>query len=256
MPAAGESRQSAFRFSFRPHDRRVAQKMLITSASRQGGSEAALPARLARLVRPAIAAAMTTRRLFATLFSESAIDDPALLEELAHSCRTLAEDDRAGRAWSKEKGYRGYTSYASLNDLPQRDPVFADLARVLNRHVASFARECAFDLGRPLKLDSLWVNVMKRGGVHSGHIHPHSAISGTLYVEVPPGSGALKLEDPRLAMLMAAPMRRPDASADLQPFVYAEPTPGAIFLWESWLRHEVMPSDAKDARISISFNYR
>ena len=199
---------------------------------------------------------MTTRRLFATLFSESALDDPALLEELAHSCRTLAEDDRAGRAWSKEKGYRGYTSYASLNDLPHRDPVFADLVRVLNRHVAAFARECAFDLAKPLKLDSLWVNVMKRGGVHSGHIHPHSVVSGTLYVEVPPGSGALKLEDPRLAMLMAAPLRRPDASADLQPFLYAEPTPGAIFLWESWLRHEVMPSDAKDARISISFNYR
>ena len=49
---------------------------------------------------------------------------------------------------------------------------------------------------------------------------------------------------------------QPDASADLQPFIYAEPTPGAIYLWESWLRHEVMPSDAKDARISISFNYR
>jgi uncharacterized protein (TIGR02466 family) len=230
--------------------------MLIASASRQGGPEAALPGAIGKARASRYRRRMTTRRLFATLFSESALDDPALLEELAHSCRTLAQDDRAGRAWSKEKGYRGYTSYASLDDLPQRDPVFADLVRALNRHVASFARECAFDLARPLKLDSLWVNVMKRGGVHSGHIHPHSVVSGTLYVEVPPGSGALKLEDPRLAMLMAAPVRRPDASADLQPFVYAEPTPGTIYLWESWLRHEVMPSDAKDARISISFNYR
>jgi uncharacterized protein (TIGR02466 family) len=103
-----------------------------------------------------------------------------------------------------------------------------------------------------------WNDVRAGATVHgrSSHIHPHSVVSGTLYVEVPPGSGALKLEDPRLAMLMAAPVRRPDASADLQPFIYAEPTPGAIYLWESWLRHEVMPSDAKDARISISFNYR
>jgi len=199
---------------------------------------------------------MTTRRLFSTLFSEGALGDPDLLADLEHSCRMLAEDDRAGRAWSKEKGYRGYTSYASLNDLPQRDPVFADLVRKLNRHVAEFAKECAFDLARPLKLDSLWVNVMKRGGVHSGHIHPHSAVSGTIYVAVPPGSGALKLEDPRLPMLMAAPTRRPDAAPDLQPFVYSEPKPGTIYLWESWLRHEVMPSDAKEERISISFNYR
>jgi uncharacterized protein (TIGR02466 family) len=57
-------------------------------------------------------------------------------------------------------------------------------------------------------------------------------------------------------MLMAAPLRRPDAASDLQPFVYAEPKAGTIFLWESWLRHEVMPSGAKDERISISFNYR
>jgi len=199
---------------------------------------------------------MTTRSLFATLFYQGALDDPALLEELDHSCRTLAADDRAGQGWSKAHGYKGYTSYASLDDLPQRDPVFGDLVKTLNRHVAAFAKDCAFDLARPLRLDSLWVNVMKRGGTHSGHIHPHSIVSGTIYVAVPAGSGALKLEDPRLPMLMAAPTRRADAPDALQPFVYAEPSPGAIYLWESWLRHEVMPSDAREQRISISFNYR
>jgi hypothetical protein len=56
--------------------------------------------------------------------------------------------------------------------------------------------------------------------------------------------------------MMAAPARKPDAPEALQPFVYAEPNPGAIFLWESWLTHEVMPSKAKSDRISISFNYR
>ena len=30
---------------------------------------------------------------------------------------------------------------------------------------------------------------------------------------------------------------------------------GTIFLWESWLRHEVPAGDAKSERISISFNY-
>ncbi len=199
---------------------------------------------------------MTTRSLFATRFYESLLADDTLLADLDHSCRTLAEDDRAGRRWSKAHGYRGYTSYASLDDLPQRDPVFADLVKALNRHVAAFARDCAFQLARPLRLDSLWVNVLVRGGTHSGHIHPHSVVSGTLYVAVPEGSGALRLEDPRLPMLMAAPRRREDAPADLQPFVYAEPRPGTVFLWESWLRHEVMPSAAKTERISVSFNYR
>jgi uncharacterized protein (TIGR02466 family) len=199
---------------------------------------------------------VTSRSLFATRFYEGHLGDELLLSELDHSCRTLAEDDRAGQQWSKDNRYRGYTSYASLDDLPRRDPVMADLVKRLNRHVAAFADECGFELARPLKLDSLWVNVMKRRAVHSGHIHPHSVVSGTIYVAVPPGSGALKLEDPRLPMMMAAPRRIPDAAEELQPFVYAVPQPGSIFLWESWLRHEVMPSDAKAERISISFNYR
>ena len=200
---------------------------------------------------------MPTRSLFASRFYQGEIGAPGLVAELERSCRALAEEDIAGRRWSRDHRYRGYTSYASLNDLPKRDPAFADLVRDLNGHVAAFASDCAFDLGgRRLKLDSLWVNVLRPGGAHSGHIHPHSAVSGTVYVTVPPGSGALKLEDPRLAMMMAAPPRREDSPEDLRSFVYAEPKPGAIFLWESWLRHEVVPGTGKGERISISFNYR
>jgi uncharacterized protein (TIGR02466 family) len=198
---------------------------------------------------------MPTRSLFATRFSETALNDAGLLAELGEACRDLAQADRAGRAWSRAHGYRGYTSYASLNDLPARDPRFGDLVRHLNRHVAKFAQECAFALPRKLRLDSLWVNVLKPGGVHSGHIHPHSVVSGTMYVEVPPGAGSLRLEDPRLSMMMAAPARLPDAPEDLQTFVYAVPGPGTIFLWESWLRHEVVAGAGKADRISISFNY-
>ncbi|MBD8640517.1 TIGR02466 family protein [Sphingomonas sp. CFBP 13733] len=200
---------------------------------------------------------MTTRSLFATRFYEADLGDDDLVEELEDASRELAKEDRAGIGWSKAHGYRGYTSYASLNDLPLRDPRFGDLVRLLNKHVAAFARDCAFDLGgRKLKLDSLWVNVLKPGGAHSGHIHPHSVVSGTMYVTIPEGAGALKLEDPRLPMMMAAPTRLDDAPEDLRTFVYAVPKPGSVFLWESWLRHEVVPNVAKGERISISFNYR
>jgi uncharacterized protein (TIGR02466 family) len=135
--------------------------------------------------------------------------------------------------------------------------VFDELKRKLDRHAAAFARELSLDLGGGrLKLDSLWVNVLKPGGVHSAHLHPHSVVSGTFYVAVPPGAGRLKLEDPRLPMLMAAPPRRTDAPEVQQTFVYADPKPGSLFLWESWLRHEVVAGTGKGERISISFNYR
>jgi uncharacterized protein (TIGR02466 family) len=80
-------------------------------------------------------------------------------------------------------------------------------------------------------------------------------ISGTCYVAVPPGAGALRLEDPRLPLMMAAPPRRAEAEESRRAFVYLQPEPGTVLMWESWLRHEVTPNAGKAERISISFNY-
>ena len=187
-----------------------------------------------------------TRALFATMLYEADLGDGSLVASLAHSIRTLAQDDAAGIRWSREHRYAGYTSYASLNDLPRRDPTFADLAKLLTRQGATFARELGWT--QKPKLDSLWVNLLKSGGQHSGHIHPHSILSGTFYVEVPKGSGAIRFEDPRLPLMMAAPPR-PDS------FVTVEPAPGKLLLWESWLRHEVLAGTGKGERLSISFNF-
>ena len=191
---------------------------------------------------------MPTQSLFATRLYEAELGDEALLARLAHSIHTLAQDDKAGRRWSSEHRYAGYTSYASLNDLPRRDPAFAELAKHLGRHALRFAKECAFDLSRKPKLDSLWVNLLTSGGQHSGHIHPHSTLSGSLYVEVPAGAGAIRFEDPRLPLMMAAPQR-----SDI--FAIVEPRPGMLLMWESWLRHEVLPGRGRGERLSISFNF-
>jgi uncharacterized protein (TIGR02466 family) len=199
---------------------------------------------------------MPIRQLFPTPFYEDSLRDEALVAELSHSVRSLAADDAAGRRWCRENGYPGYTSYASLQDLPTRDPAFAALVRRLGPHVAAFAKAAHLDTGgRRLRLDSLWVNVLKPGGGHSGHIHPHSIVSGTFYVEVPDGAAALKIEDPRLPLMMAAPPRAPDAPEAERPFLYLQPQPGTLFLWESWLRHEVPQGRRAGDRISVSFNY-
>jgi uncharacterized protein (TIGR02466 family) len=202
---------------------------------------------------------MTLRPLFVTRIYEASLSGAAGFDafngDLAHACRMLAAEDSAGRAWCKAHGYRGYTSYGSLNDLPQRLPEFAELKRRLDKHAQLYAQALNFDLARKPRLDNLWVNVLKPGGGHSGHIHPHAFLSGTVYVEVPDGASALKLEDPRLPMMMARPGVRADAPEAERPFIYLAPRPGTVLMWESWLRHEVPPSAAKSERISISFNY-
>ena len=201
------------------------------------------------------------RTLFATQVYEASFAGEAgfaaFNADLADACAMLAAEDKAGRAWCRTHGYGGYTSYASLDDLPTRATVFGDLKRRLDRHAATFGDALAFDLGPRgrLRLDSLWVSVLNPGAAHSGHIHPHSVLSGVVFVSTPPGAGGLRLEDPRLPLMMAAPPRGADAAEGARSFVTLKPAPGAVYMWESWLRHEVLANRAKAARVSVSFNY-
>lgn len=203
---------------------------------------------------------MTIRQLFATPVYEASLTPDRAFEnfnaDILAACEALAAEDGAGRAWCRANGYGGYTSYASLADLPTRMSVFGDLKRRLDRHVRAFAETLDYDLGGGrLVLDSLWVNILKPGAGHSGHVHPHSVISGTYYAAAPKGSGALRLEDPRLPLMMAAPPRRAEAPEAARAFVHLAPEVGTLYLWESWLRHEVIPSRARSPRVSVSFNY-
>ena len=200
------------------------------------------------------------RSLFATRLYRAALNEmgPGVDgDELETSCYSIAEDDEAGQEWCEENDYPGYTSYASLSDLPWRFPIFADVKAALDLHVAAFAKDLAFELGEgKLELEDLWINILPEGGTHSSHIHPHSVISGTTYVAMPEGTSALKLEDPRLPMMMAAPTRSKGAREELKPFIYVKPVVGDVLLWESWLRHEVPMNMAEEERISVSFNYK
>ena len=197
-----------------------------------------------------------TRLLFPTRLFEFDLGDDSLLEELEASCWMIEEGDTAGHEWCEEKGYPGYTSYASLDDLPKRAPAFGELEAQLLARAKKASVELGWDLeGRRITLDALWINILGEGGTHSGHIHPGSILSGTIYIAVPEGAGAIRFEDPRLANMMAAPPLRDETAEDQSRFVYVDPKPGNVLMWESWLRHEVMASRSGDARISISFNF-
>ncbi len=202
---------------------------------------------------------MAIRALFPTLIYKETISGPdfgRLNQDLADECRSLAASDAAGRRWSHRHYLGGYTSYGSLDRLHLVSSLFARLRRRIDPHVKAFARSLQYDLtGRSVAMTDCWANVMPAGVVHSLHLHPASFVSGTYYVEVPKGAGALKVEDPRLASQMAAPPRRADAPESFHSFVSLPARAGDLVLFESWLRHEVPPARFSGERISISFNY-
>jgi uncharacterized protein (TIGR02466 family) len=205
-------------------------------------------------------ARMDLSRLFATEIYAARLDAPGLddlNDDIVQTALMLAEDDAAGLAWCEAHDYDGYTSYASLDDLPRRATCFATLARRLQKHADAFAVKLQMDLrGRKLALDNIWVNVLNPGGGHSGHIHPHCVLSGTYYAAIPDGASSIRFEDPRLPFMMAAPAPLEDCDPERRRFIHVAPKAGDLLLWESWLRHEVPPNNAEDVRVSVSFNYR
>ena len=203
---------------------------------------------------PAKVSSLFTTEVYRSDFAGTSFDP--LITRLDEACRTLAAEDSAGQAWADKNGYLGYTSFDSIFELSAHAPVFAELMSVLDDQIEIYASLVELDLrGQKPKVQRSWVNILRPGGSHGAHIHRHSSFSGTLYISVPDGAGALQFEDPRLTQMMHAPLRNKAAREPRQPFVKVAPTRGSLLLWESWLRHEVLVNRSDDLRISISFNY-
>jgi uncharacterized protein (TIGR02466 family) len=180
----------------------------------------------------------------------------AFHRQMLAEVRQLRATDEAGRRWCAKNYPGGYTSYGSVDNLHAVSPTFAELERAIDRHVRRYVAALDLDLtGRTLTMTNCWVNIMPRHAVHGLHLHPLSLISGTYYLATPPGSAAIKFEDPRLDRFMARPPVRDPARARTRPIVRYPAKAGHVVLFESWLRHEVPASTTAAERISISFNY-
>jgi uncharacterized protein (TIGR02466 family) len=199
---------------------------------------------------------MAIARIFPTQIFTDYRRPGALNAQLLREVRDLSELDTGGVAWSKQHYRNGFTSYASANELQKISSTFQELERWIDARVVAYAKSLELDLGRgKLRMTTCWANVMHANTHHSGHIHPLSVISGTYYVSVPPGSPAIKFEDPRLPALMHSPPKRVRSRAENRCYVEVPAKPGALVLFESWLRHEVPMHAGRQPRVSISFNY-
>jgi uncharacterized protein (TIGR02466 family) len=195
--------------------------------------------------------------LFPTfLYSGKLARARVLNREFKKEISQLEDADPAGRKWSSENYIGGYSSYSSECRLHKTSPNFSELEAALRPHVARYAKALNWDLmDRKLEMTTCWANAMGEGTYHTMHTHPHCALSGVYYVSVPKHSSPLKIEDPRLGFLMAAPPRKSSAPRAQRGFVQLPAVEGGFLLFESWLRHEVPPHRGVQPRLSVSFNY-
>ncbi|MGH8317469.1 MAG: 2OG-Fe(II) oxygenase family protein [Steroidobacteraceae bacterium] len=128
-------------------------------------------------------------------------------------------------------------------------PIWAPLRQTIHSACAMALAEMGRG-GEPFVLQS-WVNLHDRGGFNFMHMHEASLLSGSFYLKVPAGSGALCFRDPRPGCIHGALKGSfPNAHADIN----LKPSTGLLVLFPSWMEHLVEPHESDEPRICIAFN--
>jgi uncharacterized protein (TIGR02466 family) len=118
-------------------------------------------------------------------------------------------------------------------------------------------------LVQPAWVVQAWANVNGPGDSNICHYHPGSFWSGTYYVEDggcaadPALGGEFEMLDPRgPGPAMYAPTLKfaGEDGASVGSGETIRPRPGLLFLFPSWLYHQVRPYRGTGLRISIAFN--
>jgi len=127
-------------------------------------------------------------------------------------------------------------------------PLWAPLRRAV--HSACVAALTEMGRRGEFHLQS-WINLHDRGGFNFLHMHEGSLLSGSFYLKVPAGSGALVFRDPRAGVLhgvIKGSVPNGHANVDLRP------SEGLLVLFPCWMEHYVNPHESEEPRICIAFN--
>ena len=96
-----------------------------------------------------------------------------------------------------------------------------------------------------------WINLHDRGGFNFLHMHEGSLLSGSFYLQVPPGAGEFVFRDPRPGVIHGYVKGGvPNGHAD----VHLRPSDGLLVLFPSYFWHGTVPFRSNQARLTVAFD--
>lgn len=169
-------------------------------------------------------------------------------KSLAQSCIQLKENGFANRVFTNKGGWQSHDF--NLSNYSE----FEEIENFINTKIASIVS----DIGDPnlhLVVNNAWININEKGDYNDKHVHPLSAFSGVIYLQVDEDSGSIRFFDD-IHTIKHYPIKINPYNNLFHHTVEYKPTNGMILLFPSWIPHDVTPSNSELTRVSIAFNIR
>jgi len=134
-----------------------------------------------------------------------------------------------------------------------KDEVSKDLVNAIN--ILSQTYKSTVHLNKNLKISNMWINRNSPNSYNKEHIHPGCMFGGVYYVTVPENSGKIKFITPAEHMIYDWPAEYFDKCNEFNSDIWWLPVEeNMLYLFPSWMKHEVTMNKSNETRISISFN--
>jgi len=187
--------------------------------------------------------AMHSEQWFPTVIWSTFLDNVDILELKKFAYDRKRND--IGRTISNVSGYQS-------SDIRQNDCTEIDkLVKILNKEIYNCCEQISFP---PLKINNLWININPPGAYNLLHNHQGSLLSGVFYVDSTTQHGNIEFERGDNAEYFLPKVIPRQTYFNLYKATYAART-NALLIFPSWVKHSVLQNQAKNDRISISFNY-
>jgi len=117
-----------------------------------------------------------------------------------------------------------------------------------------YAQGCGYAADKyTVEVSTFWLNEMTSGQDHKLHSHYGYNFSGCIYVDMPENAPGINFESFRCRY----DMRKMDVAQYTTFNAGAwgfQPIEGQLFIWESWLQHQVNPSTHEGVRRTAAFD--
>jgi uncharacterized protein (TIGR02466 family) len=134
------------------------------------------------------------------------------------------------------------------------DKYLKPLVDEIKKYCGVMATEQTFE--QEFRSMEMWLNINDYKDYNISHNHPGSVFSGVYYVKTLPDCGSIIFEHPGLNVLQYATCSltykewKPNNSLTW----WQPPKENMLYVFPSWLNHNVEPNLSEEQRISLSFN--